>query len=94
MDDREREIDIFRKEEEEAQQSFFAYLGVRSLLAQRSDLLEVVNRNSMCWITSQHGLLTTTSRSRPVWEAYHPRCDATDASGSLIGSERHRHAWR
>ncbi len=60
MDELEREIEIFRKEEEEAQQSFFAYLGVRSLLAQRSDLLAEVNRNAMYWITSQHALLVNS----------------------------------
>jgi hypothetical protein len=57
MDDLDREIEIFRKEEEEAQQSFFAYVGVRTLLARRPDLVGMVNRNSMYWITSQHALL-------------------------------------
>jgi hypothetical protein len=57
MDDLDRAIEIFRKEEEEAQQSLFAYLGVRTLLAERPDLVDMVNRNSMYWITSQHALL-------------------------------------
>jgi hypothetical protein len=57
MDELDREIEIFRKEEEEAQQSLFAYLGIRTLLAERRDVLEMVNRNSMYWITSQHALL-------------------------------------
>jgi hypothetical protein len=57
MDGLDREIEIFRKEEEEAQQSLFAYIGVRTLLAERPDLVEMVNRNSMYWITSQHALL-------------------------------------
>jgi hypothetical protein len=57
MDDLDREIEIFRKEEEEAQQSLFAYLRVRTLLAERRDLHQMVNRNSMYWITSQHALL-------------------------------------
>ena len=35
MDDLDSEIEIFRKEEEEAQQYLFAYLSVRALLAER-----------------------------------------------------------
>jgi hypothetical protein len=33
MDDLDREIEIFRTEEEQAQQYLFAYLGIRALLA-------------------------------------------------------------
>jgi hypothetical protein len=43
----DREIEIFRKEEEEAQQHLFAFLGVRALLAERPDALAMVNRHSM-----------------------------------------------
>jgi hypothetical protein len=59
MDDLEREIEIFRKEEEEAQQYLFAYLLIRALLAERTDVLAMVNRNSMYWITSHQALLVT-----------------------------------
>jgi hypothetical protein len=54
------ELEIFRTEQETAQQYFFAYLGQRTLLAQRNDLLRMVNDNSLFWITSHHALIMST----------------------------------
>lgn len=54
------ELEIFRTEQESAQQYFFAYLGQRSLLAQSDDLLKIANENSMFWITSHHALIVST----------------------------------
>ncbi len=39
LPDIQEEIEIFRKEEEAAQQTFFAYLWIRDLLAKRLDVL-------------------------------------------------------
>ena len=58
--DIQEEIEIFRKEEEAAQQTFFAYLGIRDLLAKRLDVLAAVNRNSMFWLTTNHALFVST----------------------------------
>jgi AbiU2 len=58
--DVQEEIEIFRKEEEAAQQTFFAYLGIRDLLAKRPDVLAAVNRNSMFWLTTNHALFVST----------------------------------
>jgi hypothetical protein len=58
--DVQEEIEIFRMEEEAAQQTFFAYLGIRDLLAERPDVLAAVNRNSMFWLTTNHALLVST----------------------------------
>jgi hypothetical protein len=54
------ELEIFRIEEEIVQQYFFAYLGQRDLLAKRSDLLRVVNENSLFWAPSHHALIMST----------------------------------
>ena len=55
----EDELEVYRREEEEAQQSFFAYIGVRDLIAQRADVHRLVNRNSMFWITTHHALMVS-----------------------------------
>src|ERR1700730_2672675 len=56
----EAELNIFRTEQETAEQYFFAYLGIRSLAAQRADVLAVMNHNSVFWIISHHALLLST----------------------------------
>jgi hypothetical protein len=56
----EDELEVYRREEEEAQQTFFAYIGVRDLIAQRPDVHALVNRNSMFWITTHHALLVSS----------------------------------
>jgi hypothetical protein len=43
MDELGREIKIFRTEEEQAQQYLFAYLSIRALLAERPDVVAMVN---------------------------------------------------
>ena len=55
-DDLEGEIEIFRKDEETAQQFLFAYLGVRDITAKRPDVLAAVNRNPMFWLTTHHAM--------------------------------------
>ena len=59
-DDLEGEIEIFRKDEESAQQFLFAWLGMRAITAERPDVLAAVNRTSMFWITSKESLLIST----------------------------------
>jgi AbiU2 len=56
----EEELEIFRTEEEGAQQYFFAYLGVRNLIAKRPEIYPLINKNSMFWITTQHALLLSS----------------------------------
>src|SRR4051812_21401700 len=58
--DIQAEIEIVRKEEEGAQQTFFAYLGIRDLLVKRPDVLTKVNENSMFWLTTNHALFVST----------------------------------
>jgi hypothetical protein len=58
--DIQAEIEVFRKEEEAAQQTFFAYLGIRDLLVKRKDVLDVVNDNAMFWLTTNHSLFVGT----------------------------------
>jgi hypothetical protein len=56
----ERELEIFRTEEETAQQYFFAYLSVRNLAAENSDVLRMMNTNPLFWITAHHAMLLST----------------------------------
>jgi hypothetical protein len=56
----EGEIEIFRRDEEAAQQFLFAYLGIRAITSQRPDVLAAVNRTAMFWITSRESLLIST----------------------------------
>ena len=53
------ELEIFRTEEEIAQQ-YFAYLSVRSLAAEDKDVLNMMNENSLFWITVHHAMLLST----------------------------------
>jgi hypothetical protein len=55
--DFERELEIFRTEEEAAQQYFFAYLSVRSLAAENEAVLQVMNDTPLFWITTHHAML-------------------------------------
>ncbi|WP_247542882.1 MULTISPECIES: hypothetical protein [unclassified Bradyrhizobium] len=54
------EIEIFRKDEESAQQTFFAYLGVLDLIARRPEVHAAVNRNAMFWRTAHHAMLVSS----------------------------------
>jgi hypothetical protein len=53
----ERELEIFRTEEEVAQQYFFAYLSVRGLAAANSDVLKMMNTTPLFWATTHHAML-------------------------------------
>lgn len=51
------ELEIFRTEEESAQQTFFAYLSVRSLAAADQGVLSNMNNTPLFWLTTHHALL-------------------------------------
>jgi len=53
----ETELEIFRTEEETAQQYFFCYLSVRSLAAKNSAVLAATNTTPLFWITTHHAML-------------------------------------
>jgi AbiU2 len=52
-----RELEIFRQEEETAQQYFFAYLAIRDLAAGDKDMLRLLNSTPLFWITTHHALV-------------------------------------
>lgn len=54
------ELEVFRTEEETAQQCFFAYLGIRNLAAESREVLRAMNENPMFWITSEYSLILST----------------------------------
>jgi hypothetical protein len=56
----DEEIEIFRKDEESAQQTFFAYIGIRDLIARRPDVHAAINRNAMFWLTTHRALFVST----------------------------------
>lgn len=58
--DVDAEIEIYRRDEEHAQQTFFAYLGVREIIARRPEVLAAVNRNAMFWLTAHHAMFVAT----------------------------------
>lgn len=51
------ELEVFRKEEEVAQQYFFAWLQIRTEIAADEQLLERINDTPLFWITTHHALL-------------------------------------
>jgi hypothetical protein len=51
------ELEVFRKEEEVAQQYFFAWLQIRTELAADEKLLDRINDTPLFWITTHHALL-------------------------------------
>jgi AbiU2 len=55
--DFEEELEVFRTEEEVAQQYFFAYLSVRSLAASSKDVLANMNTTPLFWRTTHHAML-------------------------------------
>jgi hypothetical protein len=55
--DFEEELEVFRTEEEESQQHFFAYLSVRSLAASDEDVLANMNTAPLFWKTTHHAML-------------------------------------
>lgn len=57
MTEFETELEVFRKEEESAQQFFFAYLSVRTLAAGNPDVLRMINMNPLFWTTVHYSML-------------------------------------
>jgi hypothetical protein len=55
-----RELEVFRKEEEVAQQYFFGYLALRDLAAGNAEMLRLLNTTPLFWITTHHALLLAT----------------------------------
>lgn len=55
----EQELEIFRKEEETAQQHFFAYLSVREHAASNIEVLRAMNTTPLFWLTTHHALLVS-----------------------------------
>jgi hypothetical protein len=53
----EIELEVFRTEEETAQQYFFCYLSVRSLAAKSAAVLAAMNTAPLFWITTHHAML-------------------------------------
>lgn len=53
----EEELEVFRTEEEAAQQYFFAYLSVRSLAAAEENVLINMNTTPLFWRTTHHAML-------------------------------------
>jgi hypothetical protein len=53
----EEELEVFRTEEETAQQHFFAYLSVRSLAATDENVLRNMNSTPLFWRTTHHAML-------------------------------------
>jgi hypothetical protein len=56
----ERELEIFRAEEETAQQYFFSYLSVRNLAGTNAEVLSTMNATPLFWITTHHAMLLAT----------------------------------
>jgi hypothetical protein len=55
--DFEEELEVFRTEEEAAQQYFFAYLSVKSLAASDGDVLANMNNTPLFWRTTHHAMV-------------------------------------
>lgn len=53
----EDELEVFRTEEETAQQFFFAYLSVRTLAANDEDVLANMNSTPLFWRTTHYAML-------------------------------------
>jgi hypothetical protein len=51
------ELELFRTEEEVAQQYFFCYLSVRALAAAEPEVLKSMNATPLFWITTHHAML-------------------------------------
>lgn len=55
--DFEEELEVFRTEEEAAQQYFFAYLSVKNLAASDDDVLANINNTPLFWRTTHHAMV-------------------------------------
>jgi len=56
----EKELEIFRTEEETAQQYFFSYLSIRDLVGKNNDVLKMMNITPLFWISVHHATLLST----------------------------------
>jgi hypothetical protein len=56
----EDEIEMFRREEETAQQYFFGFLSLQLVPYRNSDVLDKMNENPAFWITTRYALLMST----------------------------------
>jgi hypothetical protein len=52
-----QELEVFRTEEETAQQCFFAYLAIRETAARDEAVLRFLDTASLFWLTTEHALL-------------------------------------
>ncbi len=52
-----QELEVFRKEEQSAQQFFFAYLAIRSEAASDKQILKLLNTAPLFWLTTENALL-------------------------------------
>ena len=53
----EHELEMFRSEEESAQQSFFGFLSLQLIPYKNPGVLQRMNETSMFWITTRYALL-------------------------------------
>jgi AbiU2 len=53
----EHELEVFRTEEESAQQYFFGFLSLQLIPHKNADVLRQMNETSMFWITTRYALL-------------------------------------
>jgi hypothetical protein len=65
MTEFERELEVFRREEESAQQFFFSYLSVRKLAASNPDVLRMMNVNPLFWVTAHYSMLVAAFVALP-----------------------------
>jgi hypothetical protein len=86
------ELEVFRKEEEVAQQYFFAWLQVRAELAANEKLLDRINDTPLFWITTHHALILAAFvalgriLTRPPTEAAY-RCGIPISSPTLAAND-------
>lgn len=56
----ENELEIFRVEQETAQQYFFSYVSLRGIAASNSDVLKSMNAATLFWVTVESAMLLAT----------------------------------
>ena len=79
------ELEVFRTEEESAQQAFFAYLSVRSLAATDQDVLANMNNTPLFRAASRRAFPSRSrDRARPAPER---RARSRDAVALLCGNQ-------
>jgi AbiU2 len=58
--DFKNELEVYRKEEEVAQQYFFSWLGFRDHAGRSEKVLNLINETPLLWITTHHALLVAS----------------------------------